>query len=153
MIGIQSIVGRPLLGVSLNRNPEPPSRSSDNQDLNSNSNRVSGDLILKARFKFKFKYDQIRSHLILGASRSRGSGRIWLGPSAQSLDEAQWLAPTEEWRPAIWPQCCSLGTNSKTVPISKKCRFPKNKNVSFSKNDIRLFFQKLGNFQNYHLIN
>ena len=35
----------------------------------------------------------------------------------------------------------SLGTISKTVPISETASFSQNEKVSFSKNDIRLFFQ------------
>ena len=40
----------------------------------------------------------------------------------------------------------SLGIISKTVPISETVSFSQNENTSFSKNDIMLFFQKLGNF-------
>ena len=80
-------------------------------------------------------------------------GRIKIGPERQVIGEAHHLAPFLYVWPAIMAQYYMLGTNSKTVPISKKASFSQNKIMSFSKNDIKLFFQKLGNFKNYLLIN
>ena len=91
------------LGISIYRNPEPYpepypyhqiiGNSNSNSNLNCTERGIRSHLILYPSrsnpFKFEFEFDRIRSHLILGASRSRCSGRIQLGPSAQSLDEAQ----------------------------------------------------------------
>ena len=70
----------------------------------------------------------------------QGFGLMLLGPTPLT-----WAAQ-DKWRhhqcgPAYVAQFCSLGIISKTVPISETASFSQNENVSFSKTDIKLFFQ------------
>ena len=73
-----------------------------------------------------------------------------LGPSYWARLHYHWASPSD-WRHS---QCVGRPygpilqswNNFQNVPISETASFSQNKNVSFSKKDIKLFFQKLGNF-------